>query len=105
MCGETSLNRDVLLKMKVFFDRGIACKVDALEILIIAHNGLAMPLGAPIAHSALSGLPAELRTVKISVELRGLTAPLSVFAVRRNLVRGLSFDGYISILSGGRIRG
>ena len=50
MCGETSLNQDVLLKMKVFFDRIIACKVDALEILIIAHNGLAMPLEAPVLH-------------------------------------------------------
>ena len=49
--GETSLNQDVLLKMKVFFDRGIACKVGALEILIIAHNGLAMPLEAPVLHT------------------------------------------------------
>ena len=52
MRGETSLARDILLKMKVLFDRAIACEVDALETLIIANNGLAMPLEAPVLHTA-----------------------------------------------------
>jgi hypothetical protein len=97
--GENSLDRDFLLKMKVLFDHDIAREVDALETLIIAHNDLAMYLETLVFHSALKNLFAELYSVQISVKLRVLIAPLLILMVRRNLVRGLSFGGYISILS------